>query len=140
MMSVTIKSIILNVIMMNVITLNVVAPLNPLKSLLSNRVTRCSGDSCVTGPTKYSWYYSATQKVPLELFHINAVNKQVPCYKKFFLLTDILSNIKQRASNTWAKAYVFTWVISCIVKFTFDQIYDFNKSKLEKYSLSNFLL
>ena len=39
------------------------------------RISTCSGDSCVTGLTKYSWFYSQDQKIPLELYHLNAANK-----------------------------------------------------------------
>ena len=39
------------------------------------RISTCSGDNCVTGQTKYSWFYSQDQKIPLELYHLNAASK-----------------------------------------------------------------
>jgi hypothetical protein len=53
-----------------------------LKSIRLNQplffsYTSCSGDACVTGPMKFYWSYSSSQKLSLQLYHLQAINKNM---------------------------------------------------------------
>ena len=53
----------------------------------------CTGDACVTGTTKFYWSYSSSQQLPLELYHILSVNKNMNRQYE--------NCIKMGTSNNW---------------------------------------